>query len=107
LSVKLDANSATEHCKQNGEKLPHEKTGGARRKGERNNKERTTKKLTAREKSRAGNKNSSTTKLDATTPELATEPAAKTATGETEIICIIRIAPNVKLRGAALLRRLA
>ncbi len=32
LSVKLDANKATECCKQNAEKLPHEKSNDARRK---------------------------------------------------------------------------
>jgi len=83
LSVKLDANSATERCLQNGDKLPHEKTGDARRKSERNNEERETPKLTDREKSRTGNKSSSATKLDATKTEHATKPAAKTTTCET------------------------
>jgi len=95
---------ATERCKQNGEKLPHVKTDDARRKSERNNEEHETLKLTARERSRTGNKSCSTTKLDATKTEHATKPAAKSAARETEKICIIRIAPNVKLRGCALLR---
>jgi hypothetical protein len=103
LSVGLDANTATERDKQNGAKLPHEKTDDARRKGERNKEERETLKLTARKKSRTGNSNSTTTKREATTPELAAEPVAKTATGETEKIGKFRIAPNVKLRGRPLL----
>jgi len=48
LSVGLDANFATERGKQNGAKLPHEKTGGARRKNERNKEERETPKLATR-----------------------------------------------------------
>jgi len=103
LSVGLDANTATERGKQNGAKLPHEKTGGARRKSERNKEDRKTLKLTARKKSRTGNSSSTTTKLEAATPELAAEPAAKTATGETEKMGKLRIAPNVKLRGRPLL----
>jgi hypothetical protein len=105
LSVKLDANTATERCQPNGGKQPHEKTGDAWRKSKRNNEERETSKPTACEKSRTGNKSNSTTKLDATKTALATKPAAKTKTCETEKICIIRIAPNVELRGAALLLR--
>ena len=96
MSVKLDANTATERCQQNGEKLPHEKTGCARRKSERNKEERETPKHKAREKSRTGNTSNSTIKLDATTTERATKPAAKKATDETEKIGMIRIAPNVK-----------
>ena len=99
MSVGLDANTATERGKQNGAKLPHEKTGGARRKGERNKEGRETLKLTARKKSRTGNSSSPTTKREATTPEPAAEPAAKTATCETEKTGKLRIAPNVKLRG--------
>ena len=105
MSVKLDANTATERCQQNGEKLPHEKTGGAWCKSKRNNEERETQKPTEREKSRTGNTSNSTTKRDATTTELAIKPAAKKATDETEKIGMIRIAPNVELRGDALLRR--
>jgi hypothetical protein len=96
LSVGLDATTATERGKQNGTKLPHEKTGDTRRKGERNKEERETLKLTARKKSRTGNSSNPTTKREATTPELAAEPAAKTATGETEKMDKLRIAPNVK-----------
>ena len=99
LSVGLDANTATERSKQNGAKLPHEKTAGARRKSERNIEERETLKLAARKKSRTGNSSSPTTKLEATTPEPAAEPAAKTAIGETEKMGKFCIAPNVKLRG--------
>jgi len=99
LSVGLDATTATERSKENGAKLPHEKTGDTRRKGERNKEERGTLKLAARKKSRTGNSSSPTTKLETTTPELAAEPAAKTATGETEKMGKLRIAPNVKLRG--------
>jgi hypothetical protein len=101
LSVGLDANTATERSKENGAKLPHEKNGDTRRKSERNKEERETLKLAARKKSRTGNSSSPTTKLEATTPELAAEPAAKTATGETEKMGKFRIAPNVELRGAA------
>ena len=56
-------------------------------------------KLAAREKSRTGNSSSPTTKREATIPELAAEPAAKTATGETEKMDKLRIAPNVEVRG--------
>ena len=105
LSVRLDTSTATERCQQNGEKLPHEKTNDVRRKNKRKNEESETQKTTAREKSRACNKSSSTTKLDATTTELITKPAAIKATDEKEKIVMIRIVPNVKLRGAALLRR--
>ena len=76
MSVKLDANTATERCQQNGEKLPHEKTDGEWRKSERNNEERETLKLTAREKRRTGNTSNSTIKLDATKTALTTKPAA-------------------------------
>lgn len=65
-----DANTATERGKLNDAKLPQEKTGGVRRKGERNKEERETLKLAA-------------------------EPTAKTATCETENMDIFRIAPNV------------
>ena len=102
-NARLDAHTATERGKENGAKLPHKKTGGARRKGERNKEERETLKLTTRKKSQTGNSSSATTKLEATTPELVDEPAAKTATGETEKMGKFRIAPNVKLRGAPLL----
>jgi hypothetical protein len=60
-------------------------------------------KLAAREKSRTGNSSSPTTKREATIPELAAEPAAKTATGETEKMDKLRIAPNVEVRGWPLL----
>ena len=105
MSVKLDANTATKRCQQNGEKPPHEKTGCEWRKSERNNEERETPKHKAREKSRTGNTSNSTIKLDATTTELITKHAAKTTTDEKEKIGMIRIVPNVKLRGDALLRR--
>ena len=95
---------ATERSKENGAKLPHEKTGDAWRKGERNKDERGTPKLTACKKSRTGNSSSPTTKLEATTPKTAAEPAAKTATGETEKTDKLCIAPNVELTGSALLR---
>jgi hypothetical protein len=101
LSVGLDANTATERGKQNGAKLPHEKTGDARRKGERNKEEREKQKTAARKKSRTGNSIRPTTKREMTTPEPAAEPAAKTATGETEKMDKLRIAPNVELRGCA------
>jgi hypothetical protein len=94
-----------ERSKENGAKLPHEKTGGARRKSECNKEERETPKLTTRKNSRTGNSRSPTTKLEATTPELAAEPAAKTATGETEKMGKLRIAPNVEVRGGRLLAR--
>jgi hypothetical protein len=96
---------ATERCKQNGEKLPHEKTDDAGRKSERNSEEHETLKLTAREKSRTCNKSNSTTERDATKTEHSTKPTTKTTTREKEKIGIFRIAPNVELRGAALLRR--
>jgi hypothetical protein len=51
LSEGLDADLATERCKKNGEKQPHEITGDALYKSERNIEERETLKLTAREKS--------------------------------------------------------
>jgi hypothetical protein len=105
LSVGLDANTATERGKQNGAKLPHKKTGGARRKSERNKEERESLKLAARKKSRTGNSSSPTAKLETTTPKITTEPAAKTATGETEKIGRLRIAPNVEVRGGRLLAR--
>ena len=105
MSVRLDTNTATERCQKNGEKLPHEKTGCARRKSERNKEERKTPKHKALEKSRTCNTSNSTTKLDATKTELTTKPAAKRATDEKEKIGMIRIVPNVKLRGDALLRR--
>ena len=101
----LDANTATERGKQNGAKLPHEKTGGARRKNERNEEEHETLKLAARKKSRTGNSSSPTTKRETATPEPAAEPAAKTATGETEKMGTLRIAPNVEVRGGRLLAR--
>ena len=94
--IRLDANTATERGKQNGAKLPHEKTGDARRKSGRNQEERETLKLATRKKSRTGNSSSPATKREATTPEPAAEPAAKTATGETEKMGKLRIAPNVK-----------
>ena len=104
MSVKLDANTATERCQQNGKKLPHEKTGCEWCKSERNNEERETQKPTEREKSRTGNTSNSTIKLDATTTELTTKPAAKKVTDEKEKIGMIRIVPNVELTGSALLR---
>jgi hypothetical protein len=51
LSEGLDADLATEHCNKNGEKQPHEITGNALYKNERNIEEREMLKLTAREKS--------------------------------------------------------
>jgi len=99
LSVGLDANTATELSKENGAKLPREKTGDTRRKSERNKEERETLKLAARKKSRTGNSSSPTTKRETTTPKPVAEPAAKKATGETEKMGKFRIAPNVKLRG--------
>ena len=105
MSVKLDTNTATERCQQNDEKPPHDKTDDAWRKSERNKEERETLKHKAREKSRTCNKSNLTIKLDATTTELTTKPAAKKATDENEKIGMIRIVPNVKLRGDALLRR--
>jgi hypothetical protein len=51
LSEGLDAGLATERCKKNGEKKPHEKTGETLHKSERNNEECETLKPTAREKS--------------------------------------------------------
>ncbi len=92
---------ATERSKEYGAKLPDEKIGGARRKSGRNKEERETLKLTTRKKSQTGNSSSATTKLEATTQELADEPAAKTATGETEKMGKFRIAPNVEVRGCA------
>ena len=76
MSVKLDANTATERCQQNGEKQPHVKTDGEDCKSERNNEERETTKLTERKNSRTGNTSNSTIKLDATIAELTTKPAA-------------------------------
>ena len=93
MSVKLDVNMAMERCKQNGEKLPHEKTDGEWWQSERNKEERKSPKHKAREKSRTGNTINSTTKLDATKTELAIKPAVKKAIDETEKICMIRIAP--------------
>ena len=90
---------ATERSKENGAKLPHEKTGDAWRKGERNKEERETLKPAVRKKSRTGNSSSTTTKRETTTSETAAEPAAKTTTCETEKMGKLRIAPNVKLRG--------
>ena len=71
------------------------KTDGALRKSERNNEERETPKHKAREKSRTCNTSNSTIKLDATTTELTTKPAAKKVTDEKGKIGMIRIAPNV------------
>ena len=50
LSAGLDADLATECCKQNGEKLPNEETGDARCKSERNKEERETQKHAVRKK---------------------------------------------------------
>ena len=77
LSVKLDTNTATERCQQNGEKPPHDKTDDAWCKSERNKEERKTPKHKTRERSRTGNTSNSTNKLDATKIELTTKPATK------------------------------
>ena len=82
MSVKLDTNTATKRCQQNGEKLPHEKTADEWCKSERNKEERKTPKHKTREKSRTGNTSNSTTKRDATTTELAIKPAVKKVTDE-------------------------
>jgi hypothetical protein len=75
---------ATERDEQTGTKLPHEKTVCAERKSGRGTEERETLKPAARKKSRTGNSSKPTAQREATTPEPATRPAAKTATGETE-----------------------
>ena len=96
MSVKLDTNTATERCQQNDKKLPHETTDGEWCKSERNKEERETPKPTEREKSRTGNTRNSTIKLDATTTELTTKPAALDTPRKTEKFSMIRIAPNCK-----------
>ncbi len=90
---------ATERSKENGAKLPHEKTGDAWCKSGRNKEERETLKSAAHKKSRTGNSSSPATKLETITPEPAAEPAAKMATDETDKMGKLRIAPNVELRG--------
>ena len=75
MSAGLDANMTTERSKPKQQKTAARKTDCARNKSERD-------------------------KEECETPDPATRPAAKTATGETEKIDRFFIAPNVKLRGA-------
>ena len=105
MSVGLDANTATERNKPKQQKTAAPKTDCARRNSERDREERETPKTAAREKSRTGNTLSNQpAKREATTPEHATNPAAKTATGDAEKMDKLVIASNVELRGCALLR---
>jgi len=100
LSAGLDADTATERNKPKQQKTAAPKTGCTRRKNERDQEERGTPKHAAREKSRTGNALSNQpTKWEATTPEPAAQPAAKTATGETGKTGRFRIASNAKLSG--------
>ena len=117
LERRVRRDTATEHRKPNGAKLPHEKTGSVERETKRNQEKRETPKppahkkergsttRTAHNKTRMGNANSPTTKREKSELKHASEPTAKTVTGEPEKRRKFRIAPNVKLRGAALLRR--